>query len=177
MEEVMAMKSPAKIESWLSLDELSVWVREAPDREAYQKRLVIWMITVKKLHAHEIADMLQVSKQAVWLWVSQYNKNGPEGLERTGRGGRRWAFLGVAEEDDILRAFEKRASKGEVLTAKQIKPEVEKALGKKVSDGYIYRLLKRHNWRKVAPRPHHVKADHEAQEQFKKNSRKSSGKH
>ena len=171
------MKTPARIESWLSLEELSVWVREAPNREAYQKRLVIWIIAVKKLHAHEIADMLQVSKQSVWLWVSQYNKKGPEGLERTGRGGRRWAFLRISEEVDILHAFEKRATRGEVLTAKQIKPEVEKALGKEVSLGYVYRLLKRHNWRKVAPRPHHVKADRKAQEEFKKNSRKSYGRY
>jgi transposase len=166
------MKSPAKIEPWMNLEELSVWIREAPDREAYKKRLVIWMVAIKRLHAHEIADMLQISKQAVWLWVSQYNANGPEGLERSGRGGRRWAFLGINEEMDILHEFEKQASQGEILTAKQIKPEIEKTLGKEVSLAYVYRLLKRHNWRKFAPRPHHVKADRKAQEEFKKNSRK-----
>jgi transposase len=177
MEEVMTVKPPAKIEPWLSPDELAIWVRESPDRESYQKRLVIWMITINRMHAQELADMLQVSKQSVWLWVSQYNNNGPEGLNRTGRGGRRWAFLPISEENDVLRALEKRAASGEVLTAKQIKPAIERAIGKEVSLGYVYRLLKRHNWRKIAPRPHHVKADRKAQEEFKKNCPKSPGRH
>ena len=47
---------------------------------------------------------------------------------------------------------------------------------KEVSLAYVYRLLRRHQWRKLGPRPRHVKADPEAQEAFKKNSRSSSRK-
>ena len=36
----------------------------------------------------EIADLLQISTPAVWLWVKQFNRQGPEGLSRAGRGGR-----------------------------------------------------------------------------------------
>ena len=55
------MKPPARLASWLTPEELSIWVREAPTKEAYQKRLAIWLT---HLHhsAPEIADLLQVSK-------------------------------------------------------------------------------------------------------------------
>ena len=36
----------------------------------------------------------------------------------------------------------------------------------------VYRLLKRHRWRKIVPRPEHVGAREESQDEFKKNSLK-----
>ena len=120
--------------------------------------------------------MLGISKQAVWLWVGQYNRNGPEGLVRQGRGGRRWSLLSWSKEEALLKSFEKRALEGEVITAKQMLPKICQATGEEVSLAYVYRLLRRHQWRKLGPRPRHVKADPEAQEAFKKNCRSSSKK-
>jgi len=115
--------------------------------------------------------MLQVSEQAVWLWVSQYNQKGPEGLVREGRGGRRWSYLSWAQEQALLEEFAARASRGELLTAKQMYPRVEEVAGRETSLDYVYRLLSRHQWRKLSPRPRHVKADAQKQEGFKKKSR------
>jgi hypothetical protein len=39
---------------------------------------------------------------------------------------------------------------------------------------YVYKLLHRHEWRKLAPRPHHTKQDPAVAAAFKKNSQKSS---
>jgi transposase len=169
------MKPPARLVSWLTPEELSIWVREAPTKEAYQKRLTIWLT---HLHhsAPEIADLLQVSKQAVWLWVGQYNHQGPQGLLRQGRGGRRWSYLSVEAEASLLRSVEQTALAGQILTAPQLLPEVQRAVGKTVSLDYVYKLLHRHQWRKLGPRPRHVKADREVQEEFKKNSPNSSGR-
>mgnify|MGYP005846129135 CR=1 FL=1 len=163
------MKPPAQLRPWLSQEELAIWVREASTREAYQKRLAIWLTFLRR-SALEIADLLQVSKQAVWLWVGQYNRHGPEGLTRKGRGGRRWSYLSWPAEEALLQSWEKRALGGEILTAPHLLPEVERAVGKKVSLDYVYKLLHRHGWRKLGPRPRHVKADHAAQAEFKKNS-------
>lgn len=168
------MKPSAQIKPWISIEEMAEWVRDAPTRDDYRKRLVIWLTAIYSYHANQIADMLQVSKQAVWLWISQYNKTGPKGLNRSGRGGRRWAFLSWAQEEALLTSLEKKAVDGELLTAKQIHPEIEAVVGEAVSMAYVYRLLHRHKWRKIGPRPKHVKADREAQEAFKKTSRKSS---
>jgi Winged helix-turn helix len=40
--------------------------------------------------------------------------------------------------------------------------------GTRVAESTIYRLLDRHGWRKLMPRPKHPKASPEAQEQLKK---------
>jgi len=170
------MRRPAQIKPWLSEEEFLVWIREAVSREAYQKRLAIWLTKIGPFHADEVAKMLGVSKQAVWLWVSQYNKDGPEGLVRQGRGGRRWSLLSWPQEEALLKSIEKRALGGELITAKQMMPKICQAAGEEISLAYVYRLLRRHQWRKLGPRPRHVKADPQAQEEFKKNSRSSSKK-
>jgi transposase len=163
------MKKPAHIVNWLSIEEMAVWVREAQTKEEYKKRLAIWLTKIGPFFAHEIANMIQVAKQSVWLWISQYNKNGPKGLERKGRGGRRWAYLPEDVERSLLTSFSIRATKGEIITAKHIYQEVCKVVGKKVSLDYVYRLLYRHGWRKIGPRPRHVKSNLQQQEEFKKN--------
>jgi transposase len=113
--------------------------------------------------------MLGISKQAVWLWISQYNRKGPDALRRQGRGRRRWSFLTLKEEAKILDSLSAKAATGEVTKAKQILPEIHRLLRKEVSLAYVYKLLKRHRWRKLDPGPCHIKANIEKQEDFKKN--------
>jgi len=163
------MRRPTQIEPWLNPDELLIWVREAPDRDSYQKRLAIWLTYLGPFHAHEVAQMLGVSRQAIWLWLGQYNRHGPSALARQGRGGRRWAFLTWEEEDSLLEMFRQQAARGDVVTAVSMWPEISKAVGREVSLAYVYKLLHRHGWRKLGPRPQHVKSDPQAQEDFKKN--------
>lgn len=68
------MRLAAQIEPSMSLGDLQVWVREAPDKGAYQRRLAVWLTGVCRLSAHWVAESLCVSKQAVWLWIAQYNR-------------------------------------------------------------------------------------------------------
>src|SRR5260370_28305097 len=87
------MRPPAEIALWLSTEDMQTWVREAPDKASYQRRLAIWLTHVERLAAHRVAQSLCVSTPAVWRWVQQYNHQGPEGLHRAGRGGRRLGFF------------------------------------------------------------------------------------
>jgi len=164
------------VEPWLSELELLEWVRAGDSRGAYQRRLAVWLTYLRHFPAQEVAALLGVSTPAVWRWISQYNRQGPAGLARKGRGGRRWAFLTLGRERELLAALQEEAGRGQVLTAKQIHGRVRQAVGKKVSLDYVYRLLHRHGWRKLGPRPRHVEADPQAQAEFKKNCRNSSRK-
>ena len=75
------MRRSAQLQPWLSEEEMLVWLREAPDRSSYQRRLAVWLTWTKVLHAKAVAQMLRVSKQAVWLWVGQKKMGKKDGAE------------------------------------------------------------------------------------------------
>jgi transposase len=151
-------------------------VREACNRDQYQKRLAIWLTFIGPFHAHQVATLLGVSKQAVWLWVGQYNRHGPKALARQGRGGRRWAYLSWEQEEAFLAGLREGAQKGRVLTASQMRSQLCQATGKPVSLGYVYRLLHRHRWPVTGPRFRRAKSNPQRQEAFGKNFSSSSRK-
>ena len=153
---------------WLTTDQLMAWVKEAPDKDAYQRRLAIWLTHSARLPAHRLADLLLVSVQSVWKWLGEFNSLGPAGLDRKGRGGRRWALMTLQEEREFLAQQFARAESGDLLTAKQLHPELCSRLGQEVSLDYVYKLLHRHEWRKLAPRPRHAKHDPAVATAFKK---------
>lgn len=168
------MRLPSSLTPWFTTDQLMAWVKEAPDKTAYQRRLAIWLTHSARLPAHRIAELLVVSVQSIWKWLGEYNTLGPSGLDRKGRGGRRWALMSLEEEREFLAQHLAQAQSGDVLTAKHLHPALCRRLGQEVSLDYVYKLLHRHEWRKLAPRPHHAKQDPAASAAFKKNSPKRS---
>ena len=80
--------------------------------------------------------------------------------------------LRLEEERAFLRPFFARAERGELATTQEIWHAFEARVGHEVDDSTIYRLLLRHGWRKLMPRPRHPQADPQAQEQFKKTLRR-----
>ncbi len=165
-----------RVKTWLSEVELLEWTRQATTPAECRRRLAVWITTLHGWPAHEVARLLGVSKQAIWAWMGQYNRLGPEGLDREGRGGRRWAFLSWEQEERLLASMRAEALEGRVMTAKHVYARVCETAKREVSLGYVYRLMHRHDWRKLSPRPRHVQADPQAQAEFKKNSRKPSKK-
>ena len=165
------MRQPAAIKSWLSIEKMFQWLQDAPDESSYKRRTAIWLTHTGKLHAKKVAETLGVSTQAVWSWIRQYNTYGPDGLERKGRGGRRWAFLTIKQEAELLKPFIRRARLGRPPKAAEIKQLIEQKLQRKVSAPYIYRLLHRHGWAEIiAQSKQHVPSD-ALQDNFKKFSR------
>jgi len=164
------MRRPAQIKPWLSTQEMAIWVNDAPTKETYRHRLAIWLTHIGPFYAQRVATLLQVSIQSVWLWLKQYNNQGPQGIECKGSGGRRWSYLSWPEEQALLQSFYIRAGKGEIINVKKIHKDICDQLKKEVSLDYVYRLLHRHEWRKIGPRPQHPKTNIENQALFKKKS-------
>lgn len=162
------MRTPAQIKPWLTVEEMMVWVREAPTKESYRRRLAIWLTHIGPFHAQRVAELLAVSVPSVWHWVKEYNNQGPSGLEGPGSGGRRWGFLSMAEEQELLQFFYLRVGKGEIINAKKIHRNICEKLKRDVSIDYVYKLLHRHGWRKIGPRPRHPKTNVEDHALFKK---------
>jgi transposase len=153
----------------MDCEELERWVRDAPTKKSYQRRLAIWWTASGGYHATEIARLLQTSTRTVRRWIHQFNTRGPAALDSTNLGGRRWAYLSEADERALLAGLRRRARAGQLVTAAELHAYVETHVGHAVSEDYLYSLLHRYGWRKVEPRPRHVKANPAAQESFKRN--------
>ena len=78
------------------------------------------------------------------------------------------------EEAAFLAPFFERAKVGGILIVGEIKRALDVRLGRKVALASAYNLLHRHDWRKLAPDKRHPEGDAAAQEEWKKNSPKSS---
>ena len=76
--------------------------------------------------------------------------------------------MSLDDEKDFLRPFMELAGNSGILEVSGIHKAYEAKTGKKVPLSTVYRLLARHGWRKIAPRPSHPKTDLQAQEAFKK---------
>jgi len=83
-------------------------------------------------------------------------------------GGRRYAYMTIEEEQQFMSEFLDKASRGGILVVSDIKRAFEAQVGQEVAKTTIYRMLDRHDWRSIIPRPRHPNSDTEAQEGFKK---------
>jgi transposase len=155
-------------------------VEEVKERMLYDPRpwcrqrwLIIYNALVDPREASEIAKHAGVSVHTVHKLIPAYNLKGIAAVETPGKGGRRHEYLPFEEEQDFLVPFFACAERGEIPTVHQIKQEFEKRVGHGVDESTIYRLLERHKWRKLVPRPFHPQADHEEQRKFKRDFAKT----
>jgi transposase len=158
----------------LTAEEVKQKLDAAPTSWLRQRWMVIYTALLDPRPAAEIAVQLGVSRPFVAKISSLYKRFGPAGLETVGPGGRRNEYLSFEQEVAFLASFVERATQGALVTTKEIHQAFEQRVGQEVDDSTIYRLLQRHQWRKVMPRPRHPQADLEAQATFKKTSRHSS---
>lgn len=98
----------------------------------------------------------------------RWAKEGEALFDLKSRGGRHHQNLSPQEEEALLAPFIEQAHAGALLQVAQVQQAYEQRIGKSVAQSTIYRLLARHGWRKVVPRPRHPKADIAAQGTFKK---------
>jgi transposase len=152
----------------VSIEEVKQRQKTDPRPWCRQRWLIIYNALIEPRKAEEIAKHCGVSKATVHQVISSYNRFGVEGVETAGKGGRRHEYLSLEEEQRFLAPFFERAQTGEIATATEIQRAFEARVGHSVDDSTIYRLLTRHGWRKLMPRPRHPQASTEAQEQFKK---------
>jgi len=152
----------------LPITEVKNRMRTDPRAMSRQRWLIIYNALVEPRSAAEIAQHCGVSKATVHAVISRYNRLGVVAIETPGKGGRRRQYLTLEEEKQFLAPFFAQAECGEIATVGQVWRAFEQRVGHEVDDSTIYRLLHRHGWRKMMPRPRHPKSDLETQEQFKK---------
>ena len=159
-----------KAKQHISNEELLMKIKETTGFWRVQKWLIIYNATNYPRTSEEIAKHLAVSKPLVNKTISEYNRFGVSAIETIGKGGRKHSYMTVEQEKEFIDKYNKKAEKGQVATIADIKKDYEKLIGRKVHKTTIYRLLKRHNWRKIMPRSYHPKVNKKMQDLFKKTS-------
>ena len=143
-------------------------LKEADSHSQYQRIQCVLIRATLGSTAAQIAQLLGWSTATVHVMHSRWAKEGDAIFELRGRGGRRHQNLSAEQEAQVLAPFIERAAAGGMLKVAEIQQAYEQQVGKPVAPSTIYRLLDRHGWRKLVPRPRHPKADVAAQAAFKK---------
>lgn len=143
-------------------------LKKAEGKPEFQRIQCILLRVTLGASAKDIAQVVGWTVGTVRVMHSQYAKEGDAFFDVVRRGGRHRQNMTVAEEVAFLAPFFDRARAGDILVASEIKVAYEAALGRNVAESTVYRMLDRHGWRKIAPRPSHPKADPAAQAAFKK---------
>ncbi len=147
-------------------------VRKTISDKKVDRRLYAVELRGKGLTNHEIADKLDTSAKMVSHWVSAYIDGGINALLPKKRVGNH-RNLSIEEENAFLDTFAKQAEAGQMVDLNDLKSEYIQKVGHSIGGSQIYRMLKRHGWRKVMPRSKHPKkANDEAIEASKKLSPK-----
>jgi transposase len=121
--------------------------------------------------AEEIAKLLGLVTTTVHVMHSNWARQGDMFFETRPRGGRRRENLSYEQEQQLLAPFVERAHNGELLSVKEIEQMYSQRIGRQeTSSTTIYRLLRRHGWRKVTSRARRPKVNPARQAAFKKNA-------
>ena len=153
-------------------ERLKAAMEEAPSLPEFRRYQAVYLRLAHGMTVAQIADMTCYSVSWVKSLHSLYRHHGLEGLKGGNHGGRRREALSKEKENLILQEVRRDAEAGQLLIATDIHRRVCAQAGREVSLQTTYRILNRHGWRKIMPRPKHPKSDPQAIEEFKKNGQR-----
>jgi|SRR5580692_5933388 transposase len=140
----------------------------APSKSAFQRLQCLWLRAKEGLSTEAIARTVGLSVSHVRRIWSDYLRAGLAGGQGRPKGGRRHQNLTVAREQAVLAPLKQEAQAGRLVTVRSFQRRYESELGHAVPPSTVYRLLARHQWRRVQPRPKHPKDNPQARAAFKK---------
>lgn len=152
-----------------ALESLANGLKQAKTKAQFQSVQCLWLRASLGLTADQVATAIGWHPNSVRKLQARYFKEGEAALKRGGRGGRYFQNLTIEEERQLLQEFLAQSEAGGMLEVSRVKAAYEQALGRQVPKSTVYRMLARHGWRKVLPRPRHPKSDPATQAAFKKN--------
>ncbi len=118
----------------------------------------------------DVAQVIGRDPETVYRYKRRFLKEGEAALRTATWGGRRNQVLTLEQEREFVAGFRAAADRGELITAAGMIQALAEQTGRLVDDSTIYRMLERHGWRKVVPRPTHPDANPERRGAFKQTS-------
>ena len=151
-----------------SIQDLLDRMNSTKDKNEFVKLQTINLYVIEKKPASEVAKIVGKKVGMIYQIALRYKKWGLDGLTNKPRGGRKWSYMSLEEEKNLLDSLIEKASKGLVVISKIVRNAAEEKLGHPVSADYAEDLLNRHGWRKIMPRSKHPESSTQEQEEFKK---------
>jgi len=130
------------------------------------------IIASGEYQVESVALIFQVSKRSIFRWMDKFQKAGLNGLKDSPKG-HLASKLDTEHKKEIERwILSGRTSDGKKVnwTLNKLKAEVERVMDVKISTTALWNYLKGMSFVLKKPRPTHVKADKQKQNDFKKNS-------
>jgi transposase len=136
---------------------------------AVSKKLQVLELRVKGYKNKEIAKISNYSENHVSALVSKYANEGISHFMQENRKSGNRRNMTLEEEEMLLAEYKERLEAGQVVEVSEVRNAYENAVGHRIGGQQIYRVLKRHEWRRIMPRSKHPKkADEEAIQASKK---------
>ena len=139
------------------------------DRETRRVQVIL-LLAQHRWNYDQIAQSTGYAPTTVRDIQTRFFREGESALIKRTKHRERRQYMKREQEKAFLEGFVQSALAGELVSIADIQDAYEKRIGKQVYTTTIYGLLRRHGWRKVAPRPKHPKADARERERFKKTS-------
>ena len=124
--------------------------RSKTNNKKEDRRLYVIELRILGYTNEEIVEKTDVNPRTLLRWIKSYVENGVQGILNKKRQGNHWNL--TYEEEKLLEKFINQADSGQITDVKQLKEGYIKMVGHSIGGSPIYRLLKRHGYRKVMPR-------------------------
>ena len=128
---------------------LETAMRKARTKGEYQRVQCLWLREKFKMNANQVAVALCWTPAAVRKIQADYFQRGEIAFRRQGRGGRRHSYIETSEEAALLRRIAEQQAPNQLIPASEVQKAYEAAVGHPVAASTVYRMLRRHGWRRV----------------------------
>lgn len=125
---------------------------EIKDLRVYQRLEVIALLG-EGYSESEVAQITRFSIHTIPLLRRKFVHHGMDSLMNHHKG--RPAQIGNEETQAFLARYTQASQKAEILTVKSMWLDFQQQFDSTMTLQAFYRLLKRHHWRKIRPRPEH----------------------
>jgi len=150
---VMIMKYEIRQEQYAEIKA----ARKANRDKQTDKRLEVLELRCEGKSLNEIATATGFHRSHVSNLIRKYFEEGLESVsEKHYPGNRR--NMSFDEETRFLEEYRDTAEAGQMLDIHEMARAYENAVGHRIGNSQIYRVLHRHGWRKVTPRSKHPKS-------------------
>jgi transposase len=136
--------------------DIRVKLKKCKEAKALRRLIALNMYRQGKTN-REIAEATGYHAQRITQLVTEVLNNGLDSILQDRRTSNNYRMT-YTQEAEFLKQFEAMSEDGQLVTVAPILQKYEEATGKQSNTTSIYRLLKRHGWRKLKPRPKHPKA-------------------